>query len=149
MGFGLAQGNLSDFIPRGTQIRVRTDQAIDARDRSDGRIYTGAVAEDVKGDDGRMVIPRGARAELIVQNLGDNDLTVDLESITVDGHRYMVATQAYDNARHTGLGANERTGKYVGGGAVFGAIIGALAGGGKGAAIGAAVGGAAGAGGRC
>src|SRR6202008_1947090 len=48
--------------------------------------------------------------------------------------------------RKDGLGANQRTGKYVGGGAAIGAIIGAIAGGGKGAAIGAGAGAAAGAG---
>jgi YmgG-like glycine-zipper protein len=48
--------------------------------------------------------------------------------------------------RKEGLGKNERTGKYVGGGAVLGAIIGAITGGGKGAAIGAGAGAAAGAG---
>ncbi len=35
------------------------------------------------------------------------------------------------------LGANQRTGKYVGGGAAIGAVLGAIFGGGKGAAIGA------------
>ena len=47
----------------------------------------------------------------------------------------------------SGIGANKKTGEYVGGGALLGAIIGAVAGGGKGAAIGAGVGAAAGAGG--
>jgi hypothetical protein len=47
-----------------------------------------------------------------------------------------------------GIGANRRTGEFVGGGAVLGPIIGAIAGGGKGAAIGAAAGAAAGAGGQ-
>ena len=133
-------------IPAGTQVRVRTDQTIDVRDRSDGRVYTGTVAEDVMGPDARLLIPRGSRAELIVQNVGDRDLTIDLESITVDGRRYMVTAEAYDRARRTGLGENKRTGEYVGGGALFGTIIGAIAGGGKGAAIGALAGGAAGAG---
>ncbi len=45
-----------------------------------------------------------------------------------------------------GVGANRRTGEYVGGGAAIGAIIGAIAGGGKGAAIGGIVGAGAGAG---
>jgi len=138
--------NSSDKIPSGTEIRVRTDQAINTQDHSDGRIFQGTVTEDVRGNDGRMVIPRGARAELIVQNVGEHELTVDLESITVEGHRYMVSSQAYDAARRSGVGANERKGKYVGGGALFGTIIGAIAGGGKGAAIGAAAGAAAGAG---
>ena len=45
-----------------------------------------------------------------------------------------------------GLGANKRTGKYVGGGAAIGAVLGAILGGGKGAAVGAILGGAGGAG---
>ena len=132
------------MIPQGVQIRVRTDQPIDVRDRSDGRIYTGTVAEDVFAPDGKLVIPRGARAELIVQNLSDRDMAIDLESITVQGRRYMVAASTYDTSRRSGVGANRRTGEYVGGGALFGTIIGAIAGGGKGAAIGAAAGAGAG-----
>jgi hypothetical protein len=133
-------------IPAGMGISVRTDQYIDVRDRSDGRIYPGTVAEDVFAPDGYLVIPRGARAELIVQNLSDRDMAVDLESITVDGRRYMVDATTYEASRRSGVGANRRTGEYVGGGALFGTIVGAIAGGGKGAAIGALAGGAAGAG---
>ena len=44
-----------------------------------------------------------------------------------------------------GVGANKRTGEFVGGGAALGAVIGAIAGHGKGAAIGAASGAGAGA----
>ena len=73
-------------------------------------------------------------------------MSVDLESVTVNGRRYMVSAEAYDKSRGSGLGKNKRTGEYVGGGAALGAIIGAIAGGGKGAAIGAAAGGGAGAG---
>ena len=51
-------------------------------------------------------------------------------------------------SRREGIGANRRTGEYVGGGALLGSIIGAITGGGKGAAIGAAAGAAAGAGGQ-
>jgi hypothetical protein len=133
-------------IQAGTQIRVRTGQTIDVRDYSDGRVYTGTVVDDIVAPDGRIIIPRGAKAELIVQNVREHDMTVDLESISVDGRRYMVTADAYDSSRRTGVGANKRTGEYVGGGALFGTIIGAIAGGGKGAAIGALAGGAAGAG---
>jgi hypothetical protein len=138
--------NNFETIPAGTQIKVRTDETIDLRDRSDGRIYRGSVAEDVIAPGGRISIPRGAKAELIVQNISDHDMAVDLESLTIEGRRYMVAAEAYNNSRRTGLGENKRTGKYVGGGALFGTIVGAIAGGGKGAAIGAVAGGAAGAG---
>ena len=139
-------GNQFDSIPAGTQVRVRTNQTIDVRDRANGQIYTGTVDRDVTSQNGTVIIPRGSAAELIVNNAGNNDLSVDLESVTVNGRRYMVAAEAYDKARGDGLGKNKRTGEFVGGGAALGAIIGAIAGGGKGAAIGAAAGGGAGAG---
>jgi len=155
-GSGLAQndrdrevrGRTTERIPAGTQIPVRVDQTIDVNVPSDGRVFTGSVSQDVMGDSGAVLIPRGAKAELIVQNLGQNEGTVDLDSISFDGHRYMVESEKYDVARKTGVGKNERTARYVGGGAVFGTIIGAIAGGGKGAAIGALAGGAAGAAGQ-
>jgi hypothetical protein len=92
------------------------------------------------------MIPRGARAELLVQNLGPNEGTLDLDSIEFDGRRYMVDAEKYMMSRKSGVGENRRTAKYLGGGALFGTIVGAIAGGGKGAAIGALAGGAAGAG---
>jgi hypothetical protein len=136
----------SESIPAGTQIPIRIDQTIDVRMPSDGRVFTGSVAEDVMGRSNDVLIPRGARAELIVQNLDGDEGTVDLESISFDGRRYMVNADKYELSRRSGVGANERTAKFVGGGALFGTLLGALAGGGKGAAIGAAAGGAAGAG---
>lgn len=141
-----AQSNLT--IPSGTKINVRTDQSIDIRNSSDGRVFTGVVSDDVLDRDNRVAIPRGATAELIVRNVNRSDMALDLESVTVNGQRYIVQTQneRYSADRKAGVGKNERTGKYVGGGALAGAIIGAIAGGGKGAAIGAIAGGAAGAG---
>jgi outer membrane lipoprotein SlyB len=65
----------------------------------------------------------------------------------VNGQRYIVSSEDVTRTGGTGIGANKKTGEYVGGGALLGAIIGAVAGGGKGAAIGAAVGAGAGAGG--
>lgn len=137
-----------DRISAGTRIKVRANDTIDVRERAKNRVYTGTVAEDVTGENGTVLIPKGANAELLVTTSDKDDLSVDLESITVRGRRYMVAAEAYDRARHTGIGANKRTGEYVGGGAVLGTIIGAIAGGGKGAAIGAIAGSGAGAGGE-
>jgi len=139
----------ADSVPAGTDITVRTNQTIDLKDASDGRIYTGVVDRDVLDSSGRVAIPRGSNAELVVRNINSSERAVDLESITVGGNRYVVAATGADNAVTTekeGVGKNKRTAKYVGGGAVIGSIIGAIAGGGKGAAIGAIAGGAAGAG---
>jgi len=141
-------------IPAGVNIPVRTSEAIDAR-AADGRIYTGVVDEDVFDANGRVAIPRGSSAELMVKKSG-SDLSIDLESLTINNRRYAVAADAnavgttgVKETIETGagtIGANKDTATYVGGGALLGTVIGAITGGGKGAAIGAAVGAAAGAG---
>ncbi len=141
----------ADRVPAGTEITVRTNDKIDARHPSDSRIYTAVVDRDVRDNSGRVVIPKGSNAELIMRDASSSDIVVDLESVDVNGRRYTVSsppeTVSNDNSveRKEGVGANQRTGKYVGGGAIIGSIIGAIAGGGKGAAIGAANGAGAGA----
>jgi hypothetical protein len=138
-----------DRVPAGSEVVVRTDEAIDAKHPTDSRIYSATVNKDVLDRSGRVVIPRGANAELIMRDSSDDEITVDLESVTVEGRRYVVDAVSESvsaaGTRKEGVGINERTGKYVGGGALVGSIIGAIAGGGKGAAIGAATGAGAGA----
>jgi hypothetical protein len=135
----------STQIEPGTVVPVRTNERISA-ERADGRVFTGVVDQDVMGHNGVVAIPRGSNVELLVRTTRDNDLILDLDSVTVDGQRYAVNAQANRVDSKDSLGANSRTGKYVGGGAILGAIMGAAIGGGKGAAIGAGVGAGAGAG---
>jgi hypothetical protein len=137
----------TDRIPPGTQIVVRSEQPIDARSYNEGRIYPATVARDVMDPDGRVVIPRGAPAEMIVRQADRGELILDMESISIGGHRYALSTtdQSMAGDERDGVGGNHRTAKYVGGGAVIGSIIGAIAGGGRGAAIGAGAGAGAGA----
>src|SRR5215472_5965677 len=141
-----AQG---DRVPAGTEVTVRTNEAIEARSPSHYRVYTATVDRDVTSRTGQVVIPRASQAELILRNADSDNIVLDLESITVNRERLSVASSTenvpVEGSRKEGVGANKRTGKYVGGGAVIGAIIGAVAGGGKGAAIGAATGAGAGA----
>jgi hypothetical protein len=80
----------TELLP-GTEITVRPTEAIDV-ERKDYRVYTGVVDRDVRGSNGRLAIPRGATAELIVRVARDNDLNLDLESVTVNGQRYAVKT---------------------------------------------------------
>ena len=136
-------------VEPGTDIPVRTNEFIETHSR-DGRVYYGRIAQDIRGSDGQLAIPRGSDVELIVRSARDNDLVLDIESITAYGQRYAIdtGTERIESSNRPGIGANERTGKFVGGGAILGTIIGAIAGGGKGAAIGAAAGAAAGAGGQ-
>src|SRR6266568_3445532 len=50
----------------GTRIQVRTNETIDAR-RAENRVYSAIVDQDVRGDNRRIVIPRGSNVELTVR----------------------------------------------------------------------------------
>jgi len=135
-------------LPSNTEIKVRTSTEIPAKPTANST-YTARVTEDVLDQSGRVAIPRGSEARLEAYPTDDGkDTYLDLSSVTVDGRKYLLNTEG--SAKHSstpgGLGANKRTGKYVGGGAAIGAVLGAIFGGGKGAAIGALAGGGAGAG---
>ncbi len=143
---GLAQ--TGPVLPGGTEIKLRTDQAISATSQSAGRMVSATVSQDVMDANGQVAVPSGSRAQLSVSKVPDSkDVTLDLRSLTVNGRRYLISAGSISRSGgKEGVGKNKRTGKYVGGGALAGTIIGAIAGGGKGAAIGALAGGAAGAG---
>ena len=131
-------------IPSGATISVRNDQTINSETASPGQTYPGVVARDVVDSAGRVAIPRGSTASLVVREAngqgklqGRSDLVVDVGSVTVGGHTYRLETSDFAEKGTQGVGKNKRTGEFVGGGAALGGIIGAIAGGGKGAAIGA------------
>jgi hypothetical protein len=134
-------------LPQGTEIKVRTDTVIPVKPPANQQ-YTATVSNDVMSSSGAVAIPRGAHARLVaVPSENGKDANLDLRYVTVKGQKYLLTTE--DSSKKSGpggLGANKRTGMFVGGGAAGGAILGALVGGGKGAAIGALLGGAGGAG---
>ena len=141
--------NYVNPIPAGTTLQIRTAETIDT-DTIDGRIFRGTVETDVYDVQGRVAIPRGATAELVVRRGPDNELVLDLDSVTVQGRRYGVDASRNRiregiDIRESGIGANRETARNVGGGALLGAILGAAIGGGDGAAAGAAAGAAVGA----
>jgi hypothetical protein len=149
---GPLNGRESATLPAGTEVSVMTNDNIDSKTANTGQVFSADVAQNVVDSSGRVVIPRGSEAQLVLRNVnsggvtGTSDIALDLQSVKVGGHRYMVSTENLEQQGSAGLGTNKRTGEYVGGGAVLGTLIGAIAGGGKGAAIGAATGAAAGAG---
>jgi hypothetical protein len=150
LALGIIANIHGETIPAGTTIPVRTNTTIDARETGTGRVYSGVVAQDVLAANDKIAIPRGSDVELMVRDSGHHTLALELKAVVVNGSRYTVST--YDvtqtGEKKDGVGANKRTGKFVGGGAIAGTLIGAVAGGGKGAAIGALAGGAAGAAGQ-
>lgn len=140
---GAVAQSSSHVLPKDTEIKVKTNTAIPAKPAANAK-FGATVSNDINDNSGNLVIPRGSRAQLVAVPAG-KDTNLDLRSVTVDGRRYLLTTEDKSSAPG-GLGANKRTGKYVGGGAAIGAVLGAIFGGGKGAAIGALAGGAAGAG---
>jgi hypothetical protein len=86
-------GDRISRIEPGTSVPIRLTEGVDV-ERRDNRVYHGIVDRDVRGDDGRLAIPRGAPVELIVRVMRDNDLVLDLESVTVNGRRYGIRTDA-------------------------------------------------------
>ena len=138
-------GSVSGTVAAGETVPVRVSEAI-AASQADGRIFTGTVESNVMDSNGQVAIPAGSPVELTARSTSGSTLALDLESITVSGRRYSVGTTTESATSKQGVGANQRTAVYVGGGAVIGSSLGAVIGGGKGAAIGAATGAAAGAG---
>ncbi len=138
-------------LPAGSQLSVRMDEGIDSATAKEGQTFEASVTRDAKDANGEVVIPRGAKALVIIKSAskggrfkGASDLVLDMQSVTIDGKQYAIETSVISQKGKSGVGANKRTATYTGGGAALGAIIGAIAGGGKGAAIGAGAGAGAG-----
>jgi hypothetical protein len=137
-------------VPADTVIAVVLDETISSKTSKSGDKFTATVESPVEID-GKVAIPKGARAEGVVNEAkaagrfkGGAVLSLTLTSITVNGRDHEIQTSS---AMTSSKGKGKRTAVMVGGGAAGGAGIGAIAGGGKGAAIGALIGAAAGTGG--
>ena len=138
------------IIPAETVISVNLDQAVGSKISTPGQAFSATVSAPISVD-GRLAIPKGARAAGVVKDAksagrfkGGAVLSLTLTSVTVKNDNYDIQTTA---PTETSTGKGKRTGALVGGGAGGGALIGGLAGGGKGALIGGLIGAAAGTGG--
>ncbi len=134
-------------VPADTVIAVVLDQTLSSKTSQSGERFSATVESPVEIE-GKVAIPKGARAEGVVREAkaaghfkGASVLSLELTSINVGGKDHEIQTSSATMSRK---GKGKRTAAMVGGGAAGGAVIGALAGGGKGAAIGALIGGGAG-----
>jgi hypothetical protein len=140
------------LVPADTRITVVLDEPLGSKTSTTGQHFSATVSSPIEVD-GKVAIPKGARASGVVRNAksagrfkGGSVLSISLASVTVADATYDLHTAS---RTQTSTGKGKRTAGFIGGGGAAGALIGGLAGGGKGAAIGAAVGaggGAAGAG---
>jgi hypothetical protein len=122
------------MLPAGTEIALLAKQRIDSKEVVQGQTFLAQINEDVRENDGSIAIPRGSGARLVTRRVeGNGDITLDVQSIEVEGWRYRVSTADQELDHRDGVGANKRTEQFVGGGAVFGSIVGALAAAGSGA----------------
>ena len=138
------------IVPAETVISVVLDQAVGSKISTPGQAFSATVQSPIEVD-GRVAIPKGARASGIVKDAkpagrfkGGAVLSLTLTSVSVKNEEYNIQTTA---PSETSKGKGKRTAALVGGGAGGGALIGGLAGGGKGALIGGLIGAAAGTGG--
>jgi hypothetical protein len=134
-------------LASGTEISVQTNETIDGSTAADGQTFDADVTESVRDGDGKVVIPAGAKAQVLIKSLtqggkirGQSDLVLDLAAVSIDGRQYALSTADLEQKGKAGLGTNKRSAEFLGGGAAIGGIVGALLGGGKGAAIGAGAG---------
>ena len=137
-------------VPADTVIPVVLDQTISSKASKPGDKFSATVESPIEIE-GKVAIPKGARAEGVVRDAkaagrfkGGAVLSLELTSVEVGGRNHAIQTSS---ATMSSKGKGKRTATMVGGGAAGGAAIGAVAGGGKGAAIGALIGAAAGTGG--
>jgi len=135
------------LVPIGTEVSVQTEETIDGSTAADGQTFAANVTEPIKDAEGKVVVPAGAKAQVLIRSLsqggkirGRDDLVLDLASVSVDGRQYALSTEDLEEKGRQGIGANKRTAEFAGGGAAIGGIVGAIFGGAKGAAIGAGVG---------
>jgi hypothetical protein len=76
-------------LPAGTEIAVLANQTIDSSTATAGQIFPADVAENVMDAQGRVVIPKGSLAELILRSASRGGVTsnaemaLDLQSIKV------------------------------------------------------------------
>jgi len=132
--------------PAGTEFVVRTVETIDSRYAGPGQIFSAIVEQDVFGDADGVLIPEGASAQLLIRQItsvgrtGSPELFLDIQSITIDGRRYLCSTADMRLESGTGIGQNKRKAEAIGPGPALSTIVRAIAGGGEGAAIGVPVG---------
>jgi hypothetical protein len=119
-------------VPADTMIAVVLDQSISSKTSRSGDKFSATVESPIEIE-GKVAIPKGARAEGIVKDAkaagrfkGGAALALELTSITVNGKDHEIQTSG---AMMSSKGKGKRTAVLVGGkGAAIGALIGAAAG---------------------
>ncbi len=134
-------------IPRGTHIRITTNQELGSKISQSGETFAATLAAPIVVN-GRTLVRAGSRATgtvLVAKSLGhfkgQAELALRLDTIRSGSDTYNVRSSTIERVEK---GKGKRTAVLAGGGGGLGALIGGLTGGGKGALIGALAGAGAG-----
>jgi len=141
-------------LAAGATFSATVPDTVSSRTTKSGAMMQAKVGADVKGADGRVVIPAGSTVNIRLDQFkssptkgGKETFSASLVSVIIDGTSYPI-TGKVDHLDYTlkGRGITGGTAAKVGAGAAAGAILGGVIGGNsKGAIIGGVVGAAGGA----
>jgi hypothetical protein len=133
-------------LPIGTEIAVRTINAIDSKTADPNKDYPASLDDPIIVN-GVQVVPANVNAILRVSDVknpklkGRASLSLSLVAVEINGQKVGVSTDKVDSQSGS---RTKKTAAGAAGGAAIGAGIGALAGGAVGAGVGAGVGAATG-----
>jgi hypothetical protein len=86
--------------PAGTELVVRTVETIDSRHVGANQSFAAIVEHQISDASGRVIIPARSSAQLVIRQVwsgdetGSPEMSLDVQSITVDGRRYAVGAVA-------------------------------------------------------
>lgn len=76
-------------IEPGVSISVHTSEAIELRQQGN-RIYHAVVDQDLRDENGQVMIPGGSSAALVTRVAANGDLDLCLASVTIEGNLYVI-----------------------------------------------------------
>jgi hypothetical protein len=130
--------------PAGTELTIGTTEMIDSRSSGPDQVFSAIVERDATDLSGRVIVPRRASAQLIIRQVstdgatGGPEMALDIQSITIEGRRYLVSATDLPVDSGAGVGTYKSKGKGkaepIAAGAALGTVVGAIARGGKAAA---------------
>jgi len=143
-------------LDSGVVVTATADDSLHSRHNKEGETFRATVAQDVKDDRGRVVIPAGSQVSFRVavleaapnKSAKDGKIRLEASEVTIDGTSHAIAGQALTaTVEHdlVGQGVTAGGAARVGAGAGAGAIAGKVIGGKTGAIIGGIAGAAGGA----
>src|SRR4029079_2719244 len=101
--------------PAATELMVRTVETIDSRSASADQNFSAIAERDVTNAAGDVIVPVGASVQLVIRGMssssesGSPEMALDIQSITVDGRKYVVNTADLPLESDAGIARNKRT----------------------------------------